>query len=120
MYTKTILVVDDEEAWREILGRVLLQSGYEVFFATSGEDALAFLERVKVSAVVLDLLMPKMDGQEVLDIIQQRHTQTPVIILSANQDEGKARDTLQKGAKDYVMKPLDVDHLLQSVMVACI
>jgi two-component system, sensor histidine kinase and response regulator len=104
-----LLVVDDDEANRDILRRHLERRGYEVDEASSGRDALAKVAAHSFEAVLLDLVMPDMDGLEVLEALknQPRWAEIPVLVISASDDLTAAADSIQKGAEDYLVKPLD-------------
>jgi len=101
------LVVDDEEANRDILARYLKRWGYFVQTASGGLDALEFMAENRVDLVLLDLLMPEMDGFEVLERIKKNPTlkTIPVLILTAVRDAKTLVRGLECGAADYVTKP---------------
>jgi adenylate cyclase len=105
----SILVVDDVADIRELLGRGLLQQGHEVTFAESGREALALLHDRPIDVVLLDIMMPEMDGYEVLARIQAnpalRHI--PVIIVSAMGEVESVVRCIGLGADDYLFKPFN-------------
>jgi two-component system alkaline phosphatase synthesis response regulator PhoP len=114
---KRILVVDDEIYIVHILEFTLTMEGYEVLTAADGEEALRRLEQDRPDLVVLDIMMPKVDGYEVLRRIRadEEFRQLPVILLSA---KGRPidRDTgLEIGADDYIVKPFSPRRLLQKI-----
>lgn len=102
--TQTVLVVDDEPMVREVLTRYLEHDGFEVVEAADGDDAVAKLDAVEPDLVLLDLMLPKRHGLEVL-----RHARmtgdVPVILLTALGDEQDRVAGLELGADDYVVKP---------------
>lgn len=106
----TVLVVDDVEANRELLARHLGHLGHQVLHAADGATALQVLSRHPVSLVLLDLMMPVMDGHEVLERIKADHRlrHIPVIIITAVEDLETAARCIQHGAEDYLPKPFNV------------
>ena len=99
-----VLIVDDEPIVREVLGRYLEREGYDVGVAADGEEAIERFAEAPPDLVVLDLMMPKVDGAGVLDWIRRR-AQTPVIMLTARGEETDRVVGLEMGADDYVTKP---------------
>ncbi|MCB1842668.1 MAG: response regulator, partial [Halioglobus sp.] len=104
-----ILAVDDLQENRELLARNLSRMGHFVITAASGEEALAALEQSDVDVVLLDLLMPGMDGREVLRRIKDRDEwrATPVIVISGSQDMDGIIECIEAGADDYLFKPFN-------------
>ena len=104
-----LLVVDDEEHNRDMLSRRLRRRGYEVAVACSGEDALGLLASESFDIVILDLMMPEMDGFEVLRRVraQTSKLELPVIMATACADSKEIVEALQLGANDYVTKPIE-------------
>jgi sigma-B regulation protein RsbU (phosphoserine phosphatase) len=113
----SLLVVDDSEANRDVLCRRLRRSGYRVTAADDGTEALALLERGPFDLVLLDVMMPGLNGLEVLRIIRQGHpaTQLPVIMATAKNETEDVVRALELGASDYVTKPLDFAVVLARV-----
>jgi class 3 adenylate cyclase len=104
-----ILAVDDLQENRELVARYLSRSGHIVVTAASGEEALQTLEQTDVDVVLLDLMMPGMDGREVLYRIKQ-HPEwraTPVIVISGSQDMDGIIECIEAGADDYLFKPFN-------------
>lgn len=112
--SQVILVVDDNRENRTLLSRRLAKDGYRVLPAESGAQALETLELQPVSLVLLDLQMPDMDGLEVLENIRRNHTskELPVFMVSANTEQSTKVEAIQRGANDYLNKPLEYDFLL--------
>jgi PleD family two-component response regulator len=112
-----ILVADDEPHIRQILRFTLERAGYQVFLAADGEEALARAAEVKPSLVLLDVMMPKIDGYEVCRKMRQDFTlnQIPVIMLSARGDQRDRVAGLEGGANDYLVKPYSNEELLLRV-----
>ena len=107
-----ILVVDDEPAVRDSLERALRLEGYEIAVAPDGEQALAQLERDSTDAVVLDVMMPGVDGLEVCRRMRASGDRTPVLMLTARDAVSDRVAGLDAGADDYVVKPFALDELL--------
>ena len=109
-----VLVVDDEPMVREVLARYLERDGFTVDLAVDGVDALQHLESVGADLVVLDLMLPRLDGFEVLRRLRSR-VGTPVIMLTARGDQIDRIVGLEVGADDYVIKPFSPDELAARV-----
>ncbi|MGH2498557.1 MAG: response regulator transcription factor [Candidatus Limnocylindria bacterium] len=106
-----ILVVDDEPRVRSALRRALILGGYEVAVAGSGEEALRYLSSQTAEAVVLDVLMPGVDGLEVCRRLRRAGDRTPILVLSARDAVSDRVAGLDAGADDYLTKPFDLDEL---------
>ena len=109
-YNKKILVVDDEISIRQILETRLSIRGYEVILAANGEDALSLFRQEQPNLVILDLMLPKIDGYEVCSEIR-KESQVPIIMLTALGDINDRVMGLELGADDYVMKPFSPKEL---------
>jgi len=107
-----ILVVDDEPAVRASLERALRLEGYDIALAADGSEALAALERDDTDAVVLDVMMPGVDGLEVCRTMRRSGDRTPVLMLTARDAVSDRVAGLDAGADDYVVKPFALDELL--------
>jgi two-component system response regulator AtoC len=110
----TILVVDDQPSVRESL-KVILEPIYQVRLAESGKKALEEIKTRDVSVVLLDILMPEMDGLAVLKEIKRLDLPIETIIITASQAIDHAVEAMKKGAYDYITKPWNVDNLLSVV-----
>jgi two-component system, NtrC family, response regulator AtoC len=106
-----ILVVDDEPNVGMIFHRVLGEEGYEVISATNGMECLRVLGKENPRMVFLDLRMPGMDGLETLRRLRETHDSLPVIIMTAFQTVDSAVECMKLGAQDYLIKPLDNQHV---------
>ena len=115
--TYRILVVDDEPHIRQILKFTLEKAAYQVFCAADGEEALGNMVEVKPDLVLLDVMMPRMDGFEVCRKMRQDFvlSQIPVIMLTAKGDLNEKVRGLEGGANDYLVKPYSNDELLLRV-----
>ncbi|MEO8631721.1 MAG: response regulator [Chloroflexota bacterium] len=109
---KRVLVVDDDASIRELLSTALEEDGYEVVPASNGQDALAVCARWRPDVIVLDLMMPVMDGWTFAKRLRETD-QIPIVVLSAAND--LARHAHSIGAADVVGKPFDLDQLLPKV-----
>lgn len=110
VYNEKILVVDDEISIRQILETRLSIRGYEVILAANGEDALFLFRKEQPNLIILDLMLPKIDGYEVCSEIR-KESQVPIIMLTALGDIDDRVMGLELGADDYVMKPFSPKEL---------
>ena len=110
--TMHILVVDDDQAVRDSLARSLQYSGYEVTSANDGLEALAKLSAIRPDAVVMDVMMPRLDGLEATRMLRSTGNDVPILILTARDAVGDRVDGLDAGADDYMVKPFALDELL--------
>ena len=107
-----ILVVDDDKNTRLLFRAVLEDAGYTVSAAKNGEEALTVLDREHVDLVVLDVMMPKLDGYEFTRTLRQTDNNLPILMVSAKQlPEDKHRGFLA-GTDDYMTKPIDEEEML--------
>jgi two-component system alkaline phosphatase synthesis response regulator PhoP len=113
---RRILVVDDEQTVRNILQRTLEKAGYDVVTAANGQEALDKISGFDVSLVLLDIMMPGLDGFEVLERIPP-DLNIPVIMLSGIRDENTKIDSLGLGADDFIEKPFSPKELLTRIEV---
>jgi DNA-binding response OmpR family regulator len=112
--TKKILVVDDEERLRMLLQSYLRQEGFEVVTAVNGREALFMARQEQPDLIILDLMMPEMDGFSFMNA-HNKERNTPVIILTAKLDEQEKVLGLELGADDYVTKPFSLRELTARV-----
>ncbi|EAS40544.1 DNA-binding response regulator [Photobacterium profundum] len=109
-----ILVVDDDVMLCELLTEVLSEEGYDVHCLHDGESALTYMQAHSVDLVLLDVMLPNIDGLQVARRICQRFA-TPILMLTALGDEASMLDGLQAGADQYVAKPFRVPELLARI-----
>jgi two-component system response regulator AtoC len=109
---KRVLVVDDEENIRHMLGAVLRQEGYEVTVAESAAQALAAMEQQPIDVLLSDIRMPKLSGLELLDRVQRTYPRTVVIMMSAYGNVDTAIEAIKRGAYDYIAKPFKPDEVV--------
>ena len=111
----TLLVVDDEESIRNALRRFLAQQGYEVATAASGEEALAVLQRQRITGMLLDVNMPGISGVELVPQIMELDPTIALLMLTAVNDATSAALCMQRGAFDFLIKPIDLGHLGRAI-----
>ena len=111
---QTIMVVDDERRLVSLLQSYLEQAGYRVVSAFDGREALAVAEHEKPELIILDLMMPVMDGHEFIEIYRRQHG-VPIILLTARVEEEEQVIGLDLGADDYVTKPFRPRELMARV-----
>jgi len=107
-----VLVVDDDRAVRDSLRRSLEFNGYDVAVATDGAEALAGIARSAPDVVVMDVMMPRLDGIETTKALRASGNDLPIIVLTALDSVGDRVDGLDAGADDYLTKPFALEELL--------
>ncbi len=112
----TVLLVDDEAPIRDSLGPYLERSGYRVLLASDGVEALDLLDAYLVDIVVTDVLMPRMDGRELVRRLRAGGTWTPVIMLTQLDASCERVSALDDGADDYLSKPFDPGELASRIL----
>jgi two-component system response regulator PilR (NtrC family) len=110
--TSPILVIDDEEIMREILETLLVREGYDVRLASTGAEGLDLARNLPFDAVIVDVMMPGMDGLQVLDELRRIDEELPVIMITAFASMENAITAMKKGAFDYITKPFKNDEVL--------
>jgi DNA-binding response OmpR family regulator len=110
-----ILLVEDDKGIARFVKKGLLENSFSVDVAPNGEEGLNSVLRMKYDLVVLDILLPKMDGRDVLKRIRSVNVQTPVIFLTAKDSEGDIVHGLNLGADDYLTKPFSFNELLARI-----
>ncbi|MGD9143301.1 MAG: response regulator transcription factor [Dehalococcoidia bacterium] len=117
MEKKRILVVDDDPAILRLLSTNLKARGYEVVTATDGEEALETVQKDFIDLIILDIMMPKLDGVQVCRRVRE-WSDIPIIILSARGDEHDKVNCLELGADDYLTKPFGIAELMARINTA--
>jgi DNA-binding response OmpR family regulator len=112
-----ILIVDDEPKIRSFIGRALMAAGYHTDFAENGAEGLQYALASHYDLVILDLLMPDLDGRQVLGTLLRARPQQAVIVLSCVADVAAKVDCLERGAQDYLTKPFSLAELLARVRI---
>src|ERR687898_1104941 len=108
----SILVIDDEEIMREILEALLSREGYDVRLATNAEEGLNFVRSMPFDAVIIDVMMPGMDGISTLDELKKIDDDLPVLMITAFASVENAIVAMKRGAFDYITKPFKNDEVL--------
>lgn len=114
---KAVLVVDDDQKNLKLMNLKLSSEGYRVITAESGFEALEAVKVEKPGLVLLDIMMPEMDGLETLKRIKAFDSNIPVAMVTASLDEEEAKKTFELGAYEYVTKPIDFEHLSMVALV---
>lgn len=107
-----ILVVDDDKNIRMFLKAVLENANYTVTTADNGEDALEVMDREHIDLVVLDIMMPKMDGYEFTKVLRESNNNLPILMVSAKQLPADKHKGFEVGTDDYITKPIDDEEML--------
>ncbi len=110
-----ILVVDDDKNTRLFLKAVLEGADYTVTTAVDGEDALAVMDREHIDLVVLDIMMPKMDGYEFTRILRESNNNLPILMISAKHMPEDKHKGFSVGTDDYITKPIDDEEMLYRI-----
>ena len=113
---RLILIVDDDERLREFVRVNLEMEGYSVVEAADAEQGLAALDEEPPDLILLDVMMPKVDGWEMLRRVQERHGvgSIPVIMFSGKVEEEDLRNAASRGAQGYIGKPFNPQQLIES------
>jgi len=111
---KRVLIVDDDIDTIELLKRILLLANFDVASSKTGYEALEMVDRVKPDVILLDLMMPEMDGREILSRIRTK-TFSPVIIVSALTNKDTVVELLNQGSDDYITKPFHRDEIIARI-----
>jgi len=112
---ENILVVDDEEAIREVVATMLESKGYHCTAVSNGRAAQDFVKRATPDLVLSDMIMPEMDGIKLLEWLRQYDPEIPVIMVTAIHDISTALEAIRRGAYDYILKPFEKDQLYLGV-----
>lgn len=107
-----ILVAEDDRGARRLMEDTLLDAGYEPILASDGQQALDILERKHIDLLLLDVMMPKIDGFELLRQLRSSGYDLPVLIVTAKQTLPEKKQGLRLGADDYMVKPVDEEEML--------
>ena len=112
-----ILIVEDERMINDIIARTLKKENYSVDSCFDGEEALDYIFSTEYDVLILDIMLPKLDGFEVLKRIRNKGIQTPVLFLTARESVQDRVKGLDYGADDYLIKPFDFEELLARIRV---
>lgn len=116
--TNTILVVDDELGYRDMLQMDLTGQGFNVFTAGGGLEALEILKKKKIDLVVTDMKMPDMDGLDTVIAIKKNHPGIPIILMTGYAVEDRVQTALQLKATACLKKPFDIEELAAVIQTA--
>ena len=115
MRKESILVIDDEEVMRDVLGSLLTQAGYDVSLAPNGHDGLRLARKGSYSAALVDMMLPEMDGMTVLEELKKVDPELVVLMITAFASIETAIAAMRRGAYDYVAKPFKHEELLHAL-----
>ncbi|MEX0780838.1 MAG: response regulator [Balneolales bacterium] len=117
MSKPTILIVDDEQDILDLISYNLESEGFEVLKAENGQDGIKLVKQHKPNLVLLDIMMPKMDGLEVCEKLRKEQSvqNIPIIFLTARGDEQTEVDGLDRGADDFITKPISIKKLVSRI-----
>lgn len=107
-----ILVVDDEANTRKLRAAVLKQYGYEPILASDGIEALEVLDKYQIDLILVDIVMPNMDGFEFTELVRSSGIKTPIIIISAKIGSEDKKKGFRLGTDDYMTKPVDEEEMI--------
>ncbi|MCR5575775.1 MAG: response regulator, partial [Oscillospiraceae bacterium] len=107
-----ILVVDDDKNTRRLLQAVLERENYTVTTAGDGKEALAVMDREHIDLVVLDVMMPRMDGYEFTSLLRSTNNELPILMVTAKQLPEDKKQGFLVGTDDYMTKPVDEEEML--------
>ena len=111
----SILIVDDEMDALDLMEELFIKHGYETYTASNGVEALNLISEIEPDIVISDMVMPEMDGIKLLDMMSKKHPEIAVIMITAHGTIETAVETMKKGARDYILKPLRLDEILAKV-----
>ena len=114
-----VLLVEDSQRLQKSVGKALRMSGYAVDISGDGEGGLWLAESNDYDAIILDIMLPKLDGLALLRSLRQKGKRTPVLFLTAKDTIEDRVDGLQTGADDYLVKPFALQELLARVQALC-
>lgn len=107
-----ILVVEDNKNTRQLMQAVLEADNYKVFTAVDGQDALDVMETQHIDLVLLDVMMPNMDGLEFTKLLRESNNDLPILMVSAKQLPNDRKEGFKAGTDDYMTKPVDEEEML--------
>lgn len=107
-----IMVVEDDHNTRRLMEAVLVQNGYEVILAKDGIDALEKMDNYHVDLIILDLMMPRMDGYELSETLRKGNCNLPILMVTAKETPADKKKGFLVGIDDYMVKPVDEEEML--------
>ena len=112
-----ILVVEDDKNLRKLITTYLQRNKYNTYEATNGEEALNVLDQSYIDLVVSDIMMPKMDGYELIKSLREAKYDVPILIITAKSEIEDKKEGFLLGADDYMVKPIDIEEMLLRIQV---
>jgi DNA-binding response OmpR family regulator len=116
--SEKVLIVDDEKEFLDILAERIRARGMDVSLATSAEDALNLIEEESYDAVIMDYMMPALDGFKALKLMKAKRPEVQIILLTGNVPDEKYIEAKALGALDVIEKPPDLKELIQKIKTA--
>ena len=112
-----ILVVEDDKNLRKLIITYLQRNKYNTYEATNGEEALNVLDQSYIDLIVSDIMMPKMDGYELIKSLREAKYEVPILIITAKSEIEDKKEGFLLGADDYMVKPIDIEEMLLRIQV---
>ncbi|WP_343208092.1 response regulator transcription factor [Anaerolentibacter hominis] len=110
-----ILIIEDNDHLRKMVQVYLKQNGFETFCARNGKEALEIFEHVMVDLAVCDIMMPEMDGFELISQLRENHYTLPILIMTAKDSREDIIKGFRIGTDDYMVKPIDLEEMLMRI-----
>ena len=107
-----IMIVDDNENTRKLTSTVLTQNGYDTVCACDGEEGLEVMDRIHIDLIILDVMMPKMNGFEFTRTLRECGWETPILMVTAKESHMDKKEGFLAGTDDYMVKPVDDEEML--------
>lgn len=112
-----ILVVEDDKNLRKLITTYLQRNKYNIYEATNGEEALNVLDQSYIDLIVSDIMMPKMDGYELIKSLREAKYDVPILIITAKSEIEDKKEGFLLGADDYMVKPIDIEEMILRIQV---
>lgn len=112
-----ILIVEDDKNLRKLITTYLRKNNYNTYEAINGEEALNVLDTNYIDLIISDIMMPEMDGYELIKSLREAKYETPILIITAKSELEDKKTGFQLGADDYMVKPIDIEEMLLRVQV---
>lgn len=112
-----ILVVEDDKNLRKLITTYLQRNKYNTYEATNGEEALNVLDQSYIDLIVSDIMMPKIDGYELIKSLREAKYDVPILIITAKSEIEDKKEGFLLGADDYMVKPIDIEEMLLRIQV---
>lgn len=110
-----ILIIEDDKDINLLLGKILKEENYEVTSAYTGIEGKLFTDIEDFDLILLDLMLPGMPGEEIIEYIREKERKMPILVISAKIDKETKLNVLKSGADDFIMKPFDTDEVIARV-----